>query len=66
MERYILDYMIETFEKHSISYENEKKEHPEISYGKFNMPNALKSICLELKEIKDWTDSHMDEFTGGH
>lgn len=46
MERYTLDYMIEEFEK--------------ISHN-INIPNALKSLCLEIKETKSLIESKIQE-----
>jgi len=63
MEKYTFEYLIEIFSAHSKEYASLIEEDRKIGLAldkefkmvdKFNLPLAMLSILLELKEIKDY------------
>lgn len=48
---YDLDYLIDTFKKHSAEYEKQKSTSIDIQYDEFNLCKALLTLSTYLKEI---------------
>jgi hypothetical protein len=59
---YTLDFLIETFKRHKEQYDKESEEIKEKCPDSpllqdFNLPKALKTICEEIKLLKQKDDN---------
>jgi len=65
MKEYTLKELIETFESHAKTYEEQKiafrEKNGEPPYDdSFNLASAMLCFAKEIKDINDWIEKHAD------